>query len=241
MEDTSGVAPHGVPLEPVMISALEHYSYCPRQCALIHLEQTFTENVYTMRGQHSHERVDRTDAERRPTIHREYALPLWSDRLGLTGRADLVEFTTDGPYPVEYKSGKKRAWGHEAIQLCAQAMCLEEMLDCAIPRGAIFYQGSRRRREVEFDAVLRAVVEETTRAVRHMLASDVLPPAIADARCVHCSLAETCMPGVIDDQSATLRELADLFLCGEEEGFQDDPGTQHTVRHDAGRIRPTRP
>jgi CRISPR-associated exonuclease Cas4 len=199
-------------LEPVLISALEHYSYCPRQCALIHVEQTFTENVFTIRGRHAHERVDDPDAERRPGIHREYALPLWSERVGLTGRADLVEFTADGPYPVEYKSGRKRAWGHEAIQLCAQAICLEEMTGQPVPRGAIYYHGSRRRREVTFDDALWRLVEQTTQAVRAMLAGGAVPPPVNDARCQHCSLIDVCLPAVERDarRPAWLRYLFDI-------------------------------
>jgi CRISPR-associated exonuclease Cas4 len=203
-------------LEPVMISTLEHYSYCPRQCALIHLEQTFTENAFTIRGRHAHERVDDPDAEQRPGIHREYALPLWSERLGLTGRADLVEFSPDGPYPVEYKSGKKRAWGHEALQLCAQAMCLEEMLGTRIERGAIWYHGSRRRREVVFDDTLRRLVEETTAAVRAMLAGGTMPPAINDARCTHCSLIDACLPAV-ERAAHAPRWLRDLYDTNDED------------------------
>lgn len=205
-------------LEPVMISALEHYSYCPRQCALIHLDQTYTENAYTIRGQHTHERVDRTDAERRPAVHREYALPLWSERLGLVGRADLIEFTAAGPYPVEHKSGKKRSWGHEAIQLCAQAICLEEMLDCTVPHGAIYYHGSRRRRSVSFDDVLRDLVAVTTAAVRGMLEGNTLPLPMRDARCTHCSLADVCMPDIATRISFGARVIDDLFMCDEEEG-----------------------
>jgi len=184
------------PLGPVMISALEHFSYCPRQCALIHLEQTFTENRFTTHGRQTHERVDDLDAEHRPGLHREYALPLWSDRLGLTGRADLVEFTSDGPYPVEYKSSKRRQWSHEAIQLCAQALCLEEMTGQLVPRGAVFYHGSRGRREVELDAALRDTTIAMIPAVRDQLASGEMPPPVNDARCQHCSLIDSCMPDV---------------------------------------------
>jgi CRISPR-associated exonuclease Cas4 len=184
----------GAGLEPVMLSALEHYSYCPRSCALIHIEQTFTDNVYTVRGQQAHERVDDPGDELRAGVVREYGLPLWSERLGLIGRGDLVEFTLDGPYPVEYKSGKKRQWGHETIQLCAQALCLEEMTGQPVTRGAVYYRASRARREVVFDAALRQLVAETAAAVRAMLAGGVLPPPIDDARCTHCSLIDTCLP-----------------------------------------------
>lgn len=183
-------------LAPVMISALEHYSYCPRQCALIHLDQSFDENTYTLRGRFSHERVDDPDTETRPDIRREYALPLWSDKLGLFGRADMVEFTDEGIYPVEHKVGKKRRWGHEAIQLCAQALCLEEMTGQPVERGAVYYRGSHARREVEFDPALRQIVVETTQAVRDMLAGTELPTPVNDARCRHCSLIDTCMPDI---------------------------------------------
>ncbi|RIK40965.1 MAG: CRISPR-associated protein Cas4 [Chloroflexi bacterium] len=180
--------------QPIMISALEHYSYCPRQCALIHQESTFTDNIHTVRGRLVHERVDLPDHETRPRLHIERALPLWSHRLGLVGRADVVEFTEHGPYPVEYKVGKKRRWDHEAIQLGAQALCLEEMTGQPAPRGAVYYYGSRRRREIAIDAALRRQVEETVEAVRDMLASEQLPPPANDARCRECSLLDVCMP-----------------------------------------------
>ncbi len=139
----------------VMISALEHWSYCPRQCGLIHLEQTFDENLYTLRGRHLHERVDRPLGETQHDVRVERAVPLWSDRLGLIGKADVVEFHAETPYPIEYKHGKRRRWGHDDLQLCAQALCLEEMTGRQVPEGAIFYGGSRRRKPVVFDDALR--------------------------------------------------------------------------------------
>jgi CRISPR-associated exonuclease Cas4 len=181
----------------IPISALEHYSYCPRQCGLIHLEQVWSENGSTTRGSLVHARVDELAHETRPDIRLEFGLSLWSDRLGLTGRADLVEFRPNEVYPVEYKVGRRRAWGHEAIQLCAQALCLEEMLGQPVPRGAIFYHGSRARREIECDDALRALVEETTAAVRGMLSAQQLPAPIADARCRSCSLRDDCLPDTV--------------------------------------------
>jgi CRISPR-associated exonuclease Cas4 len=180
--------------ELVPISALEHYSYCPRQCGLIHVEQVWSENLATTRGEIVHARVDELAHESRPGIRREFALPLWCERLGLTGRADLIEFGPEGAFPVEYKVGRRRSWGHEAIQLCAQAICLEEMLGQPVTSGAIYYHGSHARREVEFDAALRRIVEETTVAVRAMIDSRQLPPPIADARCRRCSLRDQCLP-----------------------------------------------
>lgn len=202
-------------LAPVMISALEHYSYCPRQCALIHLDQSFDENVHTLRGSYAHERVDDPVSESRPDVRREYALPLWSDCLGLVGRADMVEFTEEGIYPVEHKVGKKRRWGHEAIQLCAQALCLEEMTGQPVERGAIYYHGSRGRREIIFDEGLRELVVQTVQAVREMLQGDELPPPVNDKRCGQCSLIDTCMPAVSMNADREERWLDDLFAVRE--------------------------
>jgi len=129
--------------DPIMISALEHYSYCPRQCALIHVEQVWGENLYTMRGRDVHENVDVESSHEVAGIRYERALPLWSKRLNLVGKADLVEFHGETPYPVEYKSGTHRAGHHEALQLCAQAICLEEMFGVPVEKGALFWHGSR--------------------------------------------------------------------------------------------------
>jgi CRISPR-associated exonuclease Cas4 len=186
-------------LEPVLISALEHYSYCPRQCALIHIEQTFEENIYTVQGHMLHERVDESAEEIRQDMRIERGLPLWSKRLGLVGRADVVEFHGDVPYPIEYKRGPRRQWGHDDLQLCAQALCLEEMTGRMVPHGAIYYHGARRRKEVVCDAALRHRVAETIVAVRQMLATGKLPPAVNDTRCQHCSLKESCLPAVVGE------------------------------------------
>jgi CRISPR-associated exonuclease Cas4 len=184
-------------LEPILISALEHYSYCPRQCALIHLEQTFDENIYTVKGHMLHERVDEEASELRQDVRIERALPLWSKQLGLVGKADVVEFHGEIPYPVEYKVGPRRKWGHDDLQLCAQALCLEEMLEQNVPRGAIYHHGSRRRREVVFDEVLRQRVVDAVTAIRQIFAIATLPPPVNDARCEHCSLKESCLPSVV--------------------------------------------
>lgn len=183
----------------VLISALEHFSYCPRQCGLIHLEQTFDENIYTIRGQLAHERVDAGEVELTADIRVERAIPLWSDRLGIRGKADVVEFRVDGPYPIEYKVGPPRG-KHADAQLCAQALCLEEMLSVSVPRGAIFHITTRRRREVEFTESLRARTTGLIEATRRMLVTQVLPPPVNDARCSHCSLAESCLPDVVADR-----------------------------------------
>lgn len=196
----------------VQISMLEHWSYCPRQCALIHLEQTFQENLYTMRGLAVHDKVDQPDGEMEQGIRVERAVPLWSEKLGLIGRADVVEFHGETPYPVEYKSGPRRKWGHDALQLCAQAICLEEMLGQAIPRGAIYYHGSRRRLEVFCDEELRMQVERSVCEIREMLHSNRMPPPVNDARCRECSLQEACMPAVLAERTEMANLTRGLFV-----------------------------
>ena len=195
-----------------MISALEHYSYCPRQCALIHIEQTFDDNVHTMRGHAAHERVDEPGYEDRTDVRVERALPVWSDRLGLIGKCDVVEFDSDGvPYPVEYKHSRKRAKAHDDLQLAAQAICLEEMTGKKVGCGAIYHFSSRRRREVLITSNLRRHVEETVVAIRAMLDSGVLSPAVNDSRCDECSLKEVCQPEAMAVHSLQHRLLSKLF------------------------------
>jgi CRISPR-associated exonuclease Cas4 len=199
----------------IMVSALEHWSYCPRQCALIHLDQVWDENLYTLRGRHAHEKVDLPVVEVREGVRVERALPIWSDRLGLVGRADVVEYHGDTPYPVEYKHGPRRRHTHDDLQLCAQALCLEEMSGRPVPRGAVYHHSSRRRREVVVDAGLRAAVEESVRQVRAMLQSARLPAAVNDARCDHCSLRESCLPGVVANTAGVRAAGRALFVVSE--------------------------
>lgn len=198
--------------DPIMISALEHYSYCPRQCALIHVEQTFDENLYTLRGQAVHKRVDEPESEVVDGVRVERAVPLWSKRLGLIGRADVVEVHGDVPYPVEYKHGPRREKEHDDLQLCAQAICLEEMTDQPVPRGAIYHHSSRRRREVVFTSSLRDRVTEVVTQIRAMIAAKTIPPPVNDARCQHCSLSEACMPSVIGEQQRAAALVRNLFV-----------------------------
>jgi len=185
--------------DPIPLSALQHWCYCPRQCALIHVEQVFADNLYTLRGQAVHRQVDQPGVETRAGVRVERALPVWSDRLGLIGKADVVEFEADGtPHPVEYKHGSraKAAWiaACDDLQLAAQAMCLEEMTGKAVPEGALFYASSKRRRAVAIDAGLRRRVAEATAAVRALLDAAVLPAPTFDRRCDKCSLADICQP-----------------------------------------------
>jgi CRISPR-associated exonuclease Cas4 len=193
--------------DPIPLSALQHWAYCPRQCGLIHLEQAFEDNIHTARGQAVHHLVDEPGYEMKAGMKVERALPLWSDRLNLIGKADLVEFHPDGTvFPVEFKHGRKRAKVHDDIQLAAQAVCLEEMLGRPVPNGAIYHASSYRRREVAITLDLRWMVEETVAAVRVMLAGGRLPPPANDERCRECSLKDICQPGPIA-ASARQREL----------------------------------
>ena len=181
--------------EPIPLAALQHWAYCPRQCGLIHLEQAFEDNLHTARGQAVHHLVDTPGYEMKAGVKVERALPLWSDRLNLIGKADLVEFHPDGTvFPVEFKHGRKREKIHDDIQLAAQALCLEDMLGRPVPRGAIYHASSHRRREVAITPALREKVVETADAIRAMLTVGRLPPPVNDARCRECSLEELCQP-----------------------------------------------
>lgn len=184
----------------VPVSAVEHYSYCPRQCALIHVEQVFEENEFTVRGRLAHERVDSaTDAPVRG-ISVLRSLPLRSHRLGLRGKADLVELRPEGPYPVEYKSGRRHGI-HADLQLCAQALCLEEMLGMPVERGALFYYATRSRHEVRFSARIRELTEAAIAGVRAMLQAQEVPAPANDGRCRNCSLIDACLPEVVAEPS----------------------------------------
>ena len=193
--------------EYVMLSALQHFSFCPRQCALIHIEQVWAENIYTLRGLRVHEKVHEPENELiEAGIRVERSLYLCSHQLGIRGIADVVEFDSNGkPYPVEYKSGSKKSRQADKLQLCAQALCLEEMLDRSVPVGAIFYHKSRRRQEINFDDKLRSLTKKTIEQTRSLLAESKLPSPVKDKRCEDCSLIETCMPDAIKDfaKSAT--------------------------------------
>ncbi len=195
----------------VLISALEHYSYCPRQCALIHVEQTFDENLYTIKGQQMHERVDSGEGAAQRGVATDRAIALWSDRLGLRGKADAVEWHDGVPLPVEYKLGRGHGQ-HADIQLCAQALCLEDMLGLAVPRGAIYEGATRRRREVTFDTALRERTLLLIEQVRSMLVEQRVPEAPNDARCPNCSLINACMPGVIASPERLARHGRALFM-----------------------------
>jgi CRISPR-associated exonuclease Cas4 len=197
--------------DPIMLSALEHYAYCPRQCALIHVEQVWSENLYTMRGRDVHEHVHDDSSHELAGVRLERSLPVWSCRLKLTGKADLVEFHGDIPFPVEYKSGRQRRGNPETLQLCAQALCLEEMFGVPVLKGAIFWHGSRERREIVFTDAMKQQVERVATAVVEMLEKRITPPPVNDKRCEDCSLKESCLPAVVADKGRSRRAAKALF------------------------------
>lgn len=183
----------------IQLSAVQHYLFCPRQCALIHLEQIWEENRLTAEGRVLHERVDSGGAEKRRDVKRVFALPIRSLRLGLSGKADVVEFhrQPDGswqPYPVEHKRGRRKNEDWDRVQVCAQALCLEEMLGVDVPEGALFYGSEQRREVVEIGDALRRETEDVAAAVHRMLAEGRTPPPEYAKKCKSCSLVEICRP-----------------------------------------------
>jgi len=201
--------------EPIIpIAALEHHAYCPRQCALIHVDGVWSDNVHTVAGTHGHARADTAGQrmERGRLVVR--ALPLWSERLGLTGRADAVEFDEHGtPAAVEYKIGTRH--GDAAhLQLCAQSLCLEEMLGIEVATGYLWFSAPRRRVAVAMDPDLRRGTETCIEQVRAILVAARLPPPVDDARCRECQLLGHCLPDICARPSATADYLArEVFGC----------------------------
>lgn len=187
----------------IPISALQHYLYCPRQCALIHLEQQWAENRLTAEGQVMHQRSDLQKRETRRGVRTVTAMPLHAENLGLVGKADVVEFHKqqgqhDLAFPVEYKRGKPKAHRADEVQLCAQALCLENMLLNPVPAGALYYGQTRRRKDVTFDQTLRALTLQTIADVRAMFLAQKTPLARYDAkRCDACSLIDLCQPKLL--------------------------------------------
>jgi CRISPR-associated exonuclease Cas4 len=182
--------------ELIALSALQHWLYCPRQCALIHVEQAWAENQFTAEGRVMHTRAHDGPDESRPGIRITRGMPVRSLRLGISGQCDIVEFHADGRVlPVEYKRGKPKAHRADEVQLCAQGLCLEEMLGIEITRGALYYGERHRRTEVEFDAELRQLVGSTAAAVHDCLKTGVTPLAQYEPRrCDACSLIDQCQP-----------------------------------------------
>ena len=186
------------------LSGLQHLAFCPRQWALIHLEQVWVENLRTAEGRLLHERADLPGESRRSDVRTVRGMTLRSEKLHLTGRADIVEFCPE-PYPVEYKRGKSKPTDCDTVQLCAQALCLEEMLATAVPRGAIFYGNPRRRQEVAFTPELRARTEELAATMHRLYRNRETPAAQPGPYCDSCSLVHICLPTVTAQPDSAAR------------------------------------
>lgn len=209
------------------LSAIQHILFCERQCALIHLERLWQENSLTAEGRILHERADEKGRESRGDVRIVRGLEMRSLRLGLAGVADVVEFhhvsepslapctvvklpDASGwwkPFPVEYKRGRPKPGPCDEAQLCAQAVCLEEMLNAQIKEGALYYHSIRRRTAVTFDDQLRSLCEQAADKLRNLMASEITPPAVDDFRCEHCSLIDLCSPRASSGQKS-----AHLFI-----------------------------
>jgi len=197
------------------LSGLQHLAFCERQCALIHIEQAWAENLYTAEGRILHERAHDPDQVSRGDIRVEYGMPLRSLRLGLIGKADVVEFHRSEepdsgpwrPFPVEYKRGRPKKANVDRIQLCAQAVCLEEMLGVEVPAGALFYGKTRRREDVIFDPALRSQTEETAKRFHALIEAGVTPKAVYGKHCDTCSLRDLCLPGALEKGKSVDRYL----------------------------------
>jgi CRISPR-associated exonuclease Cas4 len=198
----------------IPLSALQHYLFCPRQCALIHVEQLWAEDGATAEGRLLHEKADAGGPERRPGIRIVRGVALRSFALGVVGRADVVEFHGAArgfmgqPFPVEYKRGKPKQHRADEVQLCAQAMCLEEMLGIAVPEGALFYGVTRRRFPIAFDDALRELTAEISAAAREMISALTTPAPVCTPACRRCSLESLCQPTRLERPPAVERWLA---------------------------------
>ena len=199
----------------IPLSALQHYLFCPRQCALIHVEALWAEDVATAEGRLLHEKVDAGRSEARPGVRVARGVALRSLALGVAGRADAVEFHRASypgeparPFPVEYKRGKPKAHRADEVQLCAQAICLEEMFSTEVSEGSLFYGETRRRQPVSFDAGLRALTAEVAAAARDMIGAGRTPRPVRMPSCRRCSLEPLCRPGRLQRPPQVARWLS---------------------------------
>lgn len=184
--------------DDLAISGLQHLAFCPRQWALIHLEQEWAENQLTAEGRILHEKADLPGQSRRGDIRTVRGMWLRSERMKLSGRGDIVEFRPE-PYPVEYKRGKAKPNDCDLVQLCAQALCLEEMLSVSVPAGAFFYGMPRRRMEVSFSPALRQRTLSLAQTMQELYRERRTPAATPGPHCRRCSLVNVCIPEATQD------------------------------------------
>lgn len=192
----------------LLLSGLQHLRFCPRQCALIHIEQLWKENFFTASGRVLHEKVHGGIGESRKIVRIERDLKISSQKLGITGNTDVVEFYSDGRIiPVEYKHGEPKPDTSDEVQLCAQAICLEEMLGCSISEGALFYFKIRRRTSVPITNDLRKETEELAHKFHHLVEEGLTPKAEYKKKCESCSFIDECFP-----ESAGRSKLVDIYV-----------------------------
>ena len=206
--------------DPIPLSQLSHAGFCLRRAALLTNERVWSENADTAKGRSEHERVHTQRVERRGNSAKLYEFPVFSQGLGIAGKCDCIEAEAspngchipalDFPvklYPVEYKHGKLRSEQEYELQLCAQAMCLEEMFGARIPEGSIFYITSHRRYPVPLTEELRSLVLDTIEKIESFRRSFSIPPAEYGAKCKACSLQEICLPNVQQSASGYCTQL----------------------------------
>lgn len=205
----------------VSLSALQHLLFCERQATLIHVERQWRDDLATTAGRLLHERVDAPGRDHRPGVRVERALHLTSERLRLNGRADLVEYHPapagggDVPFPVEVKRGSSQARLADRVQLCAQALCLEEMHGVPVPAGALFSGARHRRVLVTFDAALRRTTEEAVQRMHHLLRARHVPRVSRQPKCERCSLEPVCLPAVTGNPGRAAAHLRALLEVDE--------------------------
>ncbi|MEM8640392.1 MAG: CRISPR-associated protein Cas4 [Cyanobacteria bacterium P01_G01_bin.54] len=181
-------------LTPVPLAALNQYSYCPHRCWRMFCAGEFIDNEYTIEGTALHQRVHTVGAQQTGETWEVRAIWLRSERYGLTGKADLVEVSAGQYVPVEYKHGQRGEWANDALQLCAQALCLEEMTGQAIPTGYVYYAQTHQRHAITLDETLRQETLNTVNTVRELLETGRMQKPIYGKHCKGCSLYGRCLP-----------------------------------------------
>ena len=198
--------------DPIPLSLLNDYLYCQRRAALKAIEGLRGTNEHTVLGDSVHEQTDIPGYETVKGVVLLRALPVWSERLGLSGKCDIVERHPDGSLvPVEFKKGRRRRFDNDDAQLCAQALCLEEVFGLQVPRGAIFHASSKRRREVEFTENLRRLTEQAIEAMHQLIEEEAVPNAVHKPQCSECSLFDHCLPEITSVPPTLARAYRDVF------------------------------